>query len=163
MSYPFTLQHSIAQRTRIRWAGDAADRATVEDLASRIETLPGINRTLARADTGSIIIEHDAIDPQTLLQRLVEELTIDLKVPLEKTTTGLERFNQNLDSLERQMHKANIDLGSMTFLVLLVMAATQAMRGQVGVSAFSLLWYAMTVATKSRRTAEPRAGDATIT
>ncbi len=159
MIYPFTLKHSIAQRTRIRWAGDAEGRATVEELADRIEELAGINRALARPATGSIIIEHDSIDGQTLLQILGEELAIEIKSQAEPSPTGLERFNQNLDLLDRQMRKANFDLGSMTFLLLLAMAAAQAMRGQIGVSSVSFLWYALTVAAKSRRPATRAAAD----
>ena len=47
----------------------------------------------------------------------------------------------------------------MTFLLMLILAATQAMRGNVGGSAVSFLWYALSIASQSPRDSKaPAAG-----
>jgi hypothetical protein len=47
----------------------------------------------------------------------------------------------------------NTDLKSLTVFMLVVLAITQAMRGQVMVSSASLFWYALSVASKARNNA----------
>lgn len=157
MTYPFSIHHSLPERTRIRWAGDPGERGIVAELASSIEAMPGVLAADARPHTGSIIIEHEGIEWQNLRQSLDQELSLQFCDPATKPAeTGLETFNRGVSDLDRKLHKADLDLTSMTFLFLMVMAVSQAIRGQFAVSGFSFLWYALTVASKAR---SPAAGD----
>jgi len=165
MSYRFTVPHSLPERTRIRWAGDKTERATIHDLALRIESLAGVTRSEARLATGSIIIEHDGIDWDKLEGQLRRELSIEIQpmapVPFR---TGLETFNDNVNRLDDRLAQINLDLNSMSFLLLMLMAVAQAVQGRVGASSVSFLWYAMSLASRVRRNnADNRSEDLTPT
>lgn len=151
MSYRFTVPHSLPERTRIRWAGDKTERAAIHDLAVRIESLAGVTRSEPRLATGSIIIEHDGIDWESLEIRLRRELAIEIQpaVPV-RVRTGLETFNDNVNRLDDRLGKINLDLNSMSFLFLMLMAVAQAVQGRVGASSVSFLWYAMSLAARMR-------------
>ncbi len=149
MSYPFSLHHSLPERTRIRWSGASDERGQVEALASRIAELPGVHKTDARLRTGSIVIEHETLEWEQLAQTLQAELGLDFVDPAAPAS-GLEAFNRSVGSLERELKKADIDLNSLAFLFLLLMAVAQTARGQIGVSGFSFLWYALNVASRHR-------------
>ncbi len=149
MNYPFIIRHSLPHRTRIRWSGDAEERGQVEALAPRIAALPGVYATDARPHTGSIVIEHDPLDRAQLETMLQTELGLEIGAG-PASATGLELFNRGVGEFERELKKSGIDLNSLVFLLLLVMAVAQTARGRFGVSGFSLLWYALNVASRGR-------------
>jgi len=152
MTYQFTIPHSLPERTRIRWAGDSAERAVIADLATRIESLHGVTRSIPRLATGSIIIEHDGMEWESLEHRLSQELAIVFQPPVQAPPrTGLETFNDNVSRVDNRLHRFNLDLDSMSFLLLMLMAVSQALRGRVGVSSVSFMWYAMTLAARARQ------------
>ena len=151
MSYRFTIPHALAERTRIRWAGAADERDAVTELALRIGDLDGVSHAQSRPLTGSIIIDHHGIEWTQLARRLQAELSIEFEVDREPhRATGIERFNDGVASLERGLGRVDVDLPSLSLLLVLAMAAAQALRGNVATSSMSLLWYAMTIASRAR-------------
>ena len=152
MTYRFTIPHSLPERTRIRWAGDASEREVILDLAARIESLSGVMRSKPRLATGSIVIEHDGVEWKTLENQLNRQLEIVFQ-PLDQAMgrTGLETFNDGVNRFDSRLKKINLDLDSMSFLFLVLMAVSQALRGRVGVSSVSFMWYALTLAARARQ------------
>lgn len=152
MTLQFTLLHSLPERTRIRWAGDFDERAGVDDISSTIATIPGVTRVDARPATGSIVIEHEETNFDTLRARLAETVAIEfLELAPARQPAGLETIQRGYRRLDQRLGRTNVDLNSMTFLLMLVLAATQAARGNIGGSAVSFLWYALAIAKQSPR------------
>lgn len=152
MSHAFFIAHTTSGRTRIRWAGDVTEKAKVTELAADIAQVQGVDNALPRVNTGSIIIEHDNRDWSELEAQLTEKLplTFITSAPSSPRYTGVARLNQGLDNVDETLKGMNMDLSSLSVLFLLVMAITQALRGQVAVSSASLLWYAFSVASRAR-------------
>lgn len=151
MSYCFSIRHSLPGRTRIRWSGKTDERGQIESLAPQIAELPGIDKIDARLHTGSIVIEHESVEWQSLERQLQTKIGIEFDTDSDqRSPSGLDSFNRGVGYVERELGKLDIDLNSLVFLFLLVMAVAQAARGQYGVSGFSFLWYALSVATHRR-------------
>jgi hypothetical protein len=52
--------------------------------------------------------------------------------------------------IDEALKEMQLDLNTLTMLMILVLAIGQALRGQVMVSSASLLWFAYTIATRAR-------------
>jgi hypothetical protein len=63
-------------------------------------------------------------------------------------------LNKGIDQVDGTLKGMNTDLRTLTVFMLVVLAITQALRGQVMVSASSLLWYAFSVASKARKSSD---------
>ena len=160
MTYPFHIAHTTHGRTRIRWAGNPADRAVIDEIARQITDLEEVDRATPRIDTGSIIIEHEQAEWSTLAALLADSLKLEFTTPATvKTRTGLETINKGLAQVDGTLKEMNTDLRSVTVFMLSALAITQALRGQVMVSSASLLWYAFSIATKARDSADTSAAD----
>lgn len=159
MSAPFYIAHTTRGRTRIRWAGDTADRTGVAEIASQIAGMEGIDQAIPRTSTGSIIIEHEPTDWTALEPRLTRDLSLKfVPPPPVRPRTALGTINLGVDQVNGTLKAMNTDLGSVSVLVLLVLAITQAARGQVMGNAVSFLWYALNMANMARGAAGPAAG-----
>lgn len=158
MSGLFYIAHTTRGRTRIRWAGNTADRAGVVEIASQIAALEGIDQAIPRTNTGSIIIEHDPTDWAALESRLVHDLSLKfVSPPLVQPRTAMDTINRGVDQVNGTLKGMNTDLASVSVLVLLILAVTQAARGQVMGNAVSFLWYALNTANMARGAAGPTA------
>jgi hypothetical protein len=154
MTYAFYIAHSTKGRTRIRWAGNDSDKTTISEVAENIAAIEGVGQAIPRITTGSIIIEHDATPWPTIQPQLTDQLSLQFTSPAPAHThTGLEALNKRLDQVDGMLKGMNTDLKSLTVFMLVVLAITQAMRGQVMVSSASLFWYALSVASKARNNA----------
>jgi len=150
----FYIAHATDGRTRIRWAGEAEEKVAVIEVAEWIAAIEGVTRTAARLASGSIIIEHDETDWPTIESRLKEELSLQFTPPVTPTErNALEVINLGLDQINRSLKGLNTDLGSTTVFLLVMLAIYQALRGNVMVSSFSLLWYALSIAVMARNSA----------
>ena len=151
MIFSFYIAHKTAGRTRIRWVGESAKKNQVIGIAVDISKVEGVDQAKPRINTGSIIIEHDEIDWSQLEPLLTNQLPlIFTSAPPRQQRTGLEQFNQGIDKVDRALKEMDMDLNSLTVLLLSIMALVQAARGQVMVSSASFLWYAFSVASRSR-------------
>lgn len=160
MTYPFHIAHTTHGRTRIRWAGNPAERAVIDEIARQITDLEDVDRATPRIDTGSIIIDHEHTEWSTLATLLADSLKLEFTTPASvKTQTGLETLNKGLAQVDGTLKEMNTDLRSVTVFMLSALAITQALRGQVMVSSASLLWYAFSIVSKTRTPATPLADD----
>jgi hypothetical protein len=153
MTCAFYIAHSTDGRTRIRWHGDNSDKAGICEIAEHINQIPGVDRAAARIATGSIIIEHETAKWSAIEPQLTDKLSVEFSTPARKpANTGILALNKGLDQVDGALKGMNTDLRSLTVFMLVVLAITQALRGQVMVSSASLLWYAFSVASKARKT-----------
>ena len=151
MSYSFNIAHAINGRTRIRWTGDVEDKYRVIEIASQLDEIIGIDKAIAKPVTGSIVIFHESTDWSDLQPRLEQVSQIDFSdKPVERKLTGVEVLNHSMDDLDASLRTRNLDLNSLTFLMVLGFALIQAWRGQVMVSSGSLLWMAYNLSAQAR-------------
>jgi hypothetical protein len=153
MSYTFHIAHSTDARTRIRQDGNISDKAVLSEIAEQMAQIPGVDQAVPRMTTGSIIIEHETVKWSAIEPQLTDNLYLEFSTPPRKPAfTGIMALNKGLDQVDGALKGMNTDLRSLTVFMLAVLAITQALRGQVVVSATSLLWYAFSVASKARKT-----------
>ena len=160
MSAAFHVAHSTHGRTRIRWAGDAAGRTGVSEIAETIAGIRGVDRATPRETTGSIIIEHEQAEWPEIESRLADTLSLQIHAPaLAEPRTAADTLSHGYGRVNGALRAINVDLGSLSIFLLLILAVTQAFRGQVMGSSVSFLWYAANMAMAARGTARV-AGDA---
>ncbi len=154
MSKAFYIAHTTNGRTRIKWAGDSSDKASIMEIAENIAAIPGVDQTVPRITTGSIIIEHEQADWPSVESLLSDRLALEFTTPaLPEPRTGLDTINLGLDQMNTALKGMNTDLSSVTVFLLVMLAIAQALRGQVIGPSFSFLWYALSIATSARGTA----------
>mgnify|MGYP001812480034 CR=1 FL=1 len=148
MTHTFYIAHTTSGRTRIRWAGDASDKASIRQVAENIAAIEGVDQALPRITTGSIIIEHDQAEWSDLEPQITDRLSVEITVP--QSRSGLALLNHELDKVDNTLKGINTDLPSVTVLLLIMLAITQALRGQVTGNSMSFLWYALSIASRTR-------------
>ena len=154
MSTAFIIVHATSGRTRIKWAGDSSDKAIISEIADNITGVQGVDKAVPRMTTGSIIIEHEQVDWPALESELADRLSLEFSTPAPaEPRTAMDTINQGLDQVNGALKGINTDLGSVTVLLLLILAVAQSLRGQVTVSPLSSIWYALSIAAMARNTA----------
>jgi hypothetical protein len=155
MIYTFYIAHATDGRTRIRCGDDISDKAVISEIAEHMAQIPGVDQAVPRIATGSIIIEHETVQWSAIEPQLTEELSVEISTPPRKPAyTGIMALNKGIDQVDGTLKGMNTDLRTLTVFMLVVLAITQALRGQVMVSASSLLWYAFSVASKARKSSD---------
>ena len=151
MSLAFQIAHTTSGRTRIKWADERDERARVIDIAGQIAAIEGVDQALPRPGTGSIIIEHEQVQWPQLESEHAGRLSIQFSAPaIPEPRTAMDTINRGIDQTNAMLKGINTDLGSVTVVLMLVLAVAQAYRGQVGGSSVSFLWYALSIATMAR-------------
>ncbi len=162
MTPAFYVAHTAAGRTRIRWAGEAANKNIVTELARDIANIAGVVDAEPRTVTGSIIIEYDGHDWQGLRSRISDQLSIHISnTPTDIESDGVQVVNDSIDSIDHALKRVNMNFDSVLMLTLCALAIVQAVRGQVMSSSVSFLWYAYTLAALVRDREPKRHNDDT--
>jgi len=152
MSPAFHIAHATSGRTRIKWAGERDNKTRVVDIAGQIAAVEDVDQAIPRPGTGSIIIEHERVQWPQLESELAHRLSLRFSTPATpEPRTAMDTINRGIDRTNAALKGINTDLGSVTVLMMLVLAVAQAFRGQIGNSSVSFLWYALSIATMSRR------------
>lgn len=161
MTYPFYIAHSIAGRTRIRWAGDTEEKAHIEELAANIVNIPGVNHAEPRITTGSIIIDHEDVEWSRLESKLTEMLPMQfIPAPAPVPYTGMDALSQGLDEVDNVLKSLNMDRNSLTLLLLSILIIVQAVRGQVLVPSASFIAFAFEILSQNRSDVSKSMGQA---
>jgi hypothetical protein len=158
MTYVFTIAHATEGRTRIRWAGAVSEKAIISKLAESIAEIHDVDQATPRLTTGSIIIEHEHADWTAIESRLSGELSLVFQAS-PAPRSGVQVLNHGLDSVDATLKGMNLDLSSVTVILLLIMAIAQAARGQVTGNATSFLWYALSIASVARNSSATKQQD----
>jgi len=138
--------HAIDGRLRLR-VDRGADASAMEDLAERIAALPGVDRVVARPNTGSVIVHS-----RGPVEDVVEALSAGLGAKVRSqpkpppVAQSLQLGLMKLDADLRRTTDKSVDLRALLVLLLLFAAIVQLARGRVAgpattlaMTAFSLL------------------------
>jgi hypothetical protein len=142
--------HELPGRLRLKIPEKRGDTAYFARLAEQLPHCPGILRVDGRVHTGSLLVLHGAATRAADIDAYAGRLGLFSLTdrPATPRRTLRQCANAGVDALDRGLLAASggvIDFGSAMLLMMLVLAARQAARGQVLVPAFSLLWFALEV------------------
>jgi hypothetical protein len=142
------IVHELPGRLRLKIPEKRGDTAYFTRLAEQLPRCPGIVRVDGKAHTGSLLVLHAPATRAADIDAYAERhgLFSLTDRPAAPRRTLRQHASGGVDVLDRGLSAASggvIDLASAVLLVLLVLAARQAARGQVLAPAFTLLWYAL--------------------
>lgn len=137
--------HQTAERLRLRIPDRRYDEPWFADLGHRLAGLPGVRAVRVNAQTAGVLLRLDPATGRDQLAHIVSAglLRIAGEGPvLSPSLAGLRRAVDRLDHALARVTGGHGDVRTLTFILLLILALTQAARGQVLAPATSLLWYA---------------------
>jgi len=129
--FPVYIAHATDGRARLRAVGKPSDDAWHSALDA-LAVLPGITRTLARPNTGSLIIEADLAE--AALRELLETadfLHLKPKPPVPPLGMALQLGVLQTDEQVRKGTFGQLNLHTALGAILLVAAVVQLGRGRV--------------------------------
>jgi hypothetical protein len=154
------LVHHLAGRTRFRVPKKRGDAGYFANVTEQLGQCPGVTSVTGSEVTGSVLVLHDAPEPDVLVAyaRTFELFDVDAAVPaVDAVRSPAELITHSLGQLDRWIRAETgrgTDLRSLMLTGLVGAAVWQALRGSVLPAAGTLIWYALTVATKD----SPRSG-----
>jgi hypothetical protein len=149
-----TIAHHIAGRTRFRIVDARGDRAYFARLLEQMGQCPGALSVTTNATTGSVLIVHEAADPDVLIAyaRTFELFDVQEESPgaIDSVRPPAVILTSRIDRMDRWVRAETqqaTDLRSVAMMGLVGAALWQLLRGQVFPAATTLVWYALTVAS----------------
>lgn len=140
------LSHGLPERTRIRIRSKQGDADYFVRVAQALEKLPIVHTVRINKQSGSIVITHEEGKREQIAQYaqsaelfILEKLHYERTPLFKKAAAGFS----NLDSGLNRMTEGKWDYRSCLYVVLVVAAIVQILRGQILVPAATLLWYAL--------------------
>jgi len=144
----FYIAHQVEGRTRLRVTERLADPDILSDQVAGLEALPGVFTVKARPATGSLIIDHEGTAWADIAEQMEALDLAIVEAPQPAPTQGLQPLISMVNELDaglRSSTSGSTDLRSMTVLLILVLALTQALRGNIFGPTTSFLWYALNI------------------
>ena len=151
----FAIAHQTDGRTRLRALVRPVDTLELMGIADSMSGLPGVDAVDFRATTGSLVIEHPDLPWENIEHELAR-----FGIEVLGFVDGIEGYTDSLapvratighvDGLMTRLTTGGVDMRTIAFVLMLGLALRQIMRGQIMVPAFSFLWYASEILTKSR-------------
>jgi hypothetical protein len=151
------LVHHIPGRTRFRIPVKRGDRAYFANLTEQLGQCPGVGAVTASEVTGSVLVLHEAADPDVLVSYARTFDLFDVPDALsggEAIRPPAEILNLSLGHVDewiRTHTRRGTDLRSVALTGLVGAAIWQMLRGQTLPAAATLIWYALTVASRDRQ------------
>lgn len=146
MTASLYVAHQTAGRTRLRLAGQKINTADLAAIAELIATLPGVAAAEPRAPTGSIVIQHPGLATGQLNASL-QQLPFNWgPQPESDARPALMPLTGSMDSADEWLHDTTggrVDMHTAIIIVMLSLALSQAIRGNIMAPATSLVWYAL--------------------
>jgi hypothetical protein len=154
MTREATVAHHMAGRTRFRIPAGRGDRSYFTRLSEQLGQCPGVLSVTTNALTGSVLVFHEAADPDVLV---AYARTFDLFEVKEEAVSALDRVRPPAEILSHRLERMDhwvrsetrqaTDLRSLALTGLVAAALWQLLRGQVFPAAGTLVWYALSVAS----------------
>jgi hypothetical protein len=152
MAVTARIVHRLPGRTRVRIRGAGEDWPHFEAVREALLGLSGVDEVRINPRTGSALILHEGA--------LVEEIEAHLKAfelfefsdRVEIQIDALEHLRAGARVVNRRLAEITTgrgDLNAIVFIVLIVLALRQILRGQILSPAIALLWYAMEMVVRS--------------
>mgnify|MGYP001818204601 CR=1 FL=1 len=141
----FAIAYQTDGRTRLGALVRPVDTLELMDIADNLSGPRGVDAVDFRAATGSLVIKHELARVGIEIAGSVDGIDgyTDCLAPV-RATIG------RVDGLMTRLTTGGVDMRTITFVLMLGLALRQTMRGQIMVPAFSFLWYASEILTKSR-------------
>lgn len=137
--------HRTRERLRLRIPERRHDERYFAALGQRLSDLPGIREVNVNAQTAGVLVRMDpepGSDPVAGI-RASGLFRIAAQPPiLSPTLTGMRRTVERMDQTLAGLTGGLGDVRSLAFVLLVILALSQAARGQLLAPAASLLWYA---------------------
>jgi hypothetical protein len=161
------LVHHVAGRTRFRIPEKRVDSGYFANVARQLAQCPGVLSVTASQVTGSVLVLHEAAEPDVLVAYArtfdlfdVPDSTPDApgatRPPAEILGHGLAQLDQWI----RTQTGRRTDLRSVALTALVGAALWQTLRGQLLPAGATLIWYALAVASRDRESDRDRTVDA---
>jgi len=142
---PAWLTHRIDGRARIKLPERRGDAPHFAKVAEELRALPGVVDVQANALTGGLLVLHEGpLEPILTQARSKRLFEVNANQPAAPPVA--ERLRRQLGKLSGELRQdtgGESDLASLIFLVLMVGAIIQLLRGNFLAPAVSLLWYAL--------------------
>ncbi|NTV09804.1 MAG: hypothetical protein HGA47_03415 [Zoogloea sp.] len=139
------VRHDIGNRARIVIPEKRGQHAYLEQARQALSAAPGIDEVEANPLTGSLLVTHHT-DIATIA-RLADDLDL-FSIVEDTVVTVRAKIRQRLARLSgdlRSLTGGSVDLGDLTFLILIGIALREAARGHfVQPPVATLIWYAIT-------------------
>jgi len=144
---PAWLTHNIDGRARIRLPQRRGDAAYLTKVAGELQAIPQVIDVQPNPLTGGLLVQHrGALEP--ILERARSQGLFDVSPEAPEGPPVGEQLRRQFRELSTGLQQATsgqTDLASVIFLVLLVGAVVQLLRGNFLAPAATLLWYAASV------------------
>ncbi len=147
-----TVEHRSSGRLRLRVRSRRGDGAYFAGVTARLSSVRGIRTLEAKPATGSILLQH-SLDDDTLLSLAKEQDLFEVADPAPVPEPPFAAISRRYDEIDRWVSNATggqADLSTALFGALAASALVQLARGNVGVPATTLLWYAGSVVLLAR-------------
>jgi hypothetical protein len=152
------LVHHITGRTRFRILEKRGDSAYFANVTEQLGQCPGVSSVIASDVTGSVLVLHEAPDPDVLIAYARTFELFDMPAATVPAVDAMrppaELINNSLGQLDQWIRAETgrgADLRSLVLTGLIGAAVWQTLRGQVLPAAATLIWYTLSVATNDRR------------
>lgn len=147
------VTHRSAVRLRVRIPARRGDEAYFERLVEVYAGFPGVRGVQANPATASVLFLGDAVDPEAIEQRALDEGLFTLAAARARPAPGLPNRSveplKAFDSGMKRMTGGRLNLPGFVFYGLLGTAAYQIFRGRFGAPPwYTAFWYAFGVYSK---------------
>jgi hypothetical protein len=140
------ILHQVPGRIRLRVKEKRQDWSYFEEARRRLESLSGIAEVRVNATTGTILLLHPQRPFGTLEPQLRGLELFDLREGSEPETPALAPVLKGISTVGQAIDgetSGSIDLRTLLFVALVLLAVRQMMRGDLLGPALPLLWNAL--------------------
>jgi hypothetical protein len=137
--------HRTSGRLRLRIPDRRHDSDFFAELAQRLGALPGVRDVAANPASAGVLIRLDpdsALDPLRSIEGTGLVRVMDGPPPLSPALSGVRRAARRIDEALGEASGNILDLRTLGFGFLVLLAFRQALRGQIAAPAVPLFWYA---------------------
>jgi hypothetical protein len=147
------ISHATTGRFRIRIPSKKGDASFFQSLKELGREFPNIHEVTVNPVTGSILIKH-ALDPaimKELARKYFPQQAGQMDSPSSNIHRQVTETYQQVDNKIRKFTGGEMDVGTMSFGVLLILGLYQISRGNIMAPAwYTAFWYALNIFLKSK-------------
>lgn len=137
--------HRTRERIRLRLPDRRHDTAFFAELCERLSALPGVVEVSGNPLSAGLLVRFHPTQAHALRAAIAATgrlQIVDGPPPLSPGLNALRRAADRIDRSLEEQSGGSADLRTLAVLLLILLAAGQALRGQLLAPAASLLWYA---------------------
>lgn len=144
------IVHTCSGRLRLK----VSPKSELSRVAEQFRAIDGVQDVSYNLTTGSLLIVHQGSYEELITNAQSNSLFEFKQKPSHKDTvlfnTVIKGFFKDINQFVKKYTGYSLDLSSVTFIILVVLAGYQISRGNFTVPAwYTALWYAMNILTKN--------------